>query len=47
MQKISFGLLTGAGILTATVLVYAQSASPIEGNASVILPAPPRSAARW
>jgi hypothetical protein len=45
MQKISFGLLTSAAILTATVLVYAQSASPIEGNPSVIRPAPPVSGA--
>jgi hypothetical protein len=41
MQKISFGLLTSAAILAATALVYAQSASPIEGNPSVVRPAPP------
>jgi hypothetical protein len=41
MQKISFGLFTGAAILGATALVYAQSATPIEGNPSVVRPAPP------
>jgi hypothetical protein len=41
MQKISFGLLTGAALLAATALAYAQSASPIEGNPSAIRPAPP------
>jgi hypothetical protein len=40
MQKISFGLFTGAAILAATGLVYAQSATPIEGN-PVVRPAPP------
>jgi hypothetical protein len=45
MQKISFGLLTGAAILAATALVYAQSATPIEGNPSVVRPAPPVSGA--
>jgi hypothetical protein len=45
MQRISFGLLTGAAILAATALVYAQSASPIEGNPSVVRPAPPVSGA--
>jgi hypothetical protein len=41
MQKLSFGLLTGAAILAATALTYAQSATPIEGNPSVVRPAPP------
>jgi hypothetical protein len=41
MQKISLGLLTSAAILAATALVYAQSATPIEGNPSVVRPAPP------
>ena len=41
MQKITFGLLTSAAILAATVLAYAQSASPIEGNPSGVRPAPP------
>ena len=41
MQKITFGLLTGAAILAATALAYAQSASPIEGNPSAVRPAPP------
>jgi hypothetical protein len=41
MQKISFGLLTGAAILAGTALAYAQSATPIEGNPSVGRPAPP------
>ena len=45
MQKVSFGLLTGAAILTATALAYAQSASPIEGNPSAVRPAPPVSGA--
>ncbi len=40
MQKISFGLITSAAILAATALVYAQSATPIEGNPSVVRPAP-------
>jgi hypothetical protein len=39
MQKI--GLLTAAAILAATALAYAQSATPIEGNPSVVRPAPP------
>ena len=41
MQKITFGLLTGAATLAATALAYAQSASPIEGNPSAVRPAPP------
>jgi hypothetical protein len=41
MQKISFGLFTGSAILGATALVYAQSATPIEGNPSAARPAPP------
>jgi hypothetical protein len=41
MQKVPFGLLTGAAILAATALAYAQSASPIEGNPSAVRPAPP------
>jgi hypothetical protein len=40
MQKISFGLCAGAAILAATAVAYAQSATPIEGNPSVIRPAP-------
>jgi hypothetical protein len=41
MQKFSLGLLAGAAILGATALVYAQSATPIEGNRSVVRPAAP------
>jgi hypothetical protein len=41
MQKISFGLLTGAAILATTALACAQSVSPIEGNPSAVRPAPP------
>jgi hypothetical protein len=41
MQKTSFGLLAGAAILAATAVVYAQSATPIEGNPSVVRPAAP------
>jgi hypothetical protein len=41
MQKISLGLFAGAAILGATALVYAQSATPIEGNRSVVRPAAP------
>jgi hypothetical protein len=41
MQKITFGLLTSAAILASTVLAYAQSASPIEGNPSGVRPEPP------
>jgi len=44
MQKVSFGLFTSAAILAATALVYAQSATPIEGNPSVVHPAPPSGA---
>jgi hypothetical protein len=40
MHKISLGLLSGAAILGATAFVYAQSATPIEGNRSVVRPAP-------
>jgi hypothetical protein len=36
MQKTSFGLLAGAANLAATAVVYAQSATPIEGNPSVV-----------
>jgi hypothetical protein len=45
MQKVSFGLLTGAAILTATALAHAQSASPIEGSPSAVRPTPPVSGA--
>jgi hypothetical protein len=31
MQNVSLGLFAGAAILSATALVYAQSATPIEG----------------
>jgi hypothetical protein len=41
MQKTSLGLLAGAAILAATAVVYAQSATPIEGNPSVVRPAAP------
>ena len=40
MHKISFGLFAGAAILAATAVVYAQSATPIEGNPSIVRPAP-------
>jgi hypothetical protein len=40
MHKISFGLFAGAAILAATAVVYAQSAAPIEGNPSIVRPAP-------
>jgi hypothetical protein len=41
MQKLTFGLMTGAAILAGTALAYAQSASPIEGNPSAVRPEPP------
>jgi hypothetical protein len=44
MQKTSVGLLAGAAILAATAVVYAQSATPIEGNPSLIRPAAPSGA---
>lgn len=40
MRKISLALLMGATILGATALMYAQSATPIEGNRPVVRPAP-------
>jgi hypothetical protein len=45
MQKISLGLFAGAAILGATAFVYAQSATPIEGNRSVVRPAAPSGSA--
>jgi hypothetical protein len=32
MQQTSFGLFVGAAILAATAVVYAQTATPIEGT---------------
>jgi hypothetical protein len=41
MQKTSLVLFAGAAILAATSLANAQSATPIEGNPSIVRPAPP------
>ena len=41
MHRTSIGLLAGAAILGATALVYAQPATPGEGNRPVARPAAP------